>query len=67
MLEKDMLEAAETMEFEKAARLRDRIKELKELPEMTIDRNAKPGIDNSQPPTLIPGKGKSTRPRRTKL
>ena len=67
MLEKDMLEAAEAMEFEKAARLRDRIKELKELPEMTIDRNAKPGIDNSQPPTLIPRKGKSTRPRRTKL
>ncbi len=32
LLEKEMLEAAETLEFEKAARLRDRIKQLKERP-----------------------------------
>ncbi len=30
MLESEMLQAAEELEFEKAARLRDRIKELKE-------------------------------------
>ena len=34
-LEKEMFEAAETLEFEKAARLRDRITELKEMPELT--------------------------------
>lgn len=34
MLEKEMLEAADTLEFEKAARLRDRINELRELPEI---------------------------------
>jgi excinuclease ABC subunit B len=33
MLEKEMLEAAETLEFERAARLRDRIQELKDMPE----------------------------------
>lgn len=31
-LEKDMLEAAEALEFERAARLRDRLKELKDAP-----------------------------------
>ncbi len=36
MLEKEMLQAAEALEFEKAARLRDRIKELKDAPELTI-------------------------------
>ena len=40
-LEKDMLEAAEALEFEKAAKLRDRIKELKQLPEMTKSKRAK--------------------------
>jgi excinuclease ABC subunit B len=35
MLEKEMFEAAEALEFEKAARLRDRIKQIKELPEMS--------------------------------
>jgi len=33
-LEKEMLEAAEMLEFEKAAALRDRIKQLKEMPEL---------------------------------
>jgi excinuclease ABC subunit B len=36
MLEKEMLEAAEALEFEHAARLRDRIKELREAPELTV-------------------------------
>jgi len=34
MLEQEMMEAAEALEFEKAARLRDRIAELKSAPEM---------------------------------
>ena len=34
MLEKEMFEAAEAMEFEKAAVIRDRIKQLKEQPEL---------------------------------
>ncbi|MGB9623297.1 MAG: excinuclease ABC subunit UvrB [Phycisphaerae bacterium] len=33
-LEKEMLEAAEMLEFEKAAALRDRIRQLKEMPEL---------------------------------
>ena len=36
MLEKEMLEAAEGLEFEKAARLRDRIHELKDAPQMSV-------------------------------
>ncbi|MGB2984317.1 MAG: excinuclease ABC subunit UvrB [Phycisphaerae bacterium] len=38
-LEKEMLEAAEALDFEQAARLRDRIKELKEAPELARDLN----------------------------
>jgi len=34
-LEKEMLAAAEALEFEKAARLRDQIQELKQMPELT--------------------------------
>jgi len=34
MLEREMLEAAEALEFERAARLRDRIKELKDMPSL---------------------------------
>jgi excinuclease ABC subunit B len=45
MLEKEMLEAAEALEFEQAARLRDRIKELKEAPELTVQ--AAPDSDNA--------------------
>ena len=41
MLEKEMLEAAETLDFEKAARLRDRIKEIKGVPELVIQSAAK--------------------------
>ncbi len=36
-LEKEMLEAAEALEFERAAQLRDRIKEIKEMPELAAD------------------------------
>ena len=35
-LEAEMLEAAEALEFERAARLRDRIKELKDSPELVV-------------------------------
>ena len=35
-LEAEMLEAAQALEFERAARLRDRIKELKESPELVV-------------------------------
>ncbi len=35
LLEREMLEAAEALEFERAARIRDRIKELKDLPSLT--------------------------------
>ena len=36
MLDRDMLEVAEALEFEGAARLRDRIKELKQAPELSV-------------------------------
>jgi excinuclease ABC subunit B len=35
-LEAEMLQAAEELDFEKAARLRDHIKELKESPELKV-------------------------------
>jgi len=35
-LEKEMLEAAEKLDFERAAYLRDQLKELKELPQIGI-------------------------------
>jgi len=35
LMEKEMLEAAETLEFERAARLRDRIKELQQMPQIS--------------------------------
>jgi len=37
-LEKDMLEAAEALEFERAAKLRDKIQELKDAPELTTSQ-----------------------------
>ncbi len=40
LLEKEMLEAAEALEFERAASLRDRIKELKESPTLTVEVSA---------------------------
>jgi excinuclease ABC subunit B len=35
-IEKEMLEAAENLDFEKAAKLRDQLKELKDLPELLV-------------------------------
>ena len=35
-IEREMLEAAQALEFEKAAYLRDQLKELKELPELVL-------------------------------
>jgi len=40
-IEKEMLKAAENMEFEKAAFLRDKIKELKEMPQFKITNKSK--------------------------
>ncbi|MBU0719641.1 MAG: excinuclease ABC subunit UvrB [Planctomycetes bacterium] len=41
LLEKEMLEAAEALDFERAARLRDRVKELKGLPDLIVHSAAK--------------------------
>ncbi|MHC4763300.1 MAG: UvrB/UvrC motif-containing protein, partial [Planctomycetota bacterium] len=39
-LEKEMLEAAETLDFERAAFLRDQLRQLKDLPKLDItDKN----------------------------
>jgi excinuclease ABC subunit B len=43
-LEKEMFAAAEALEFEKAARLRDQIQELRDMPELV----AAPGIEKSR-------------------
>jgi excinuclease ABC subunit B len=53
-LEKEMLEAAEMLEFEKAAALRDRIRQLKEMPELAAvgDGDGKA----TKPPPAAPGK-----------
>jgi len=64
MLEKEMLEAAEALEFEKAARIRDRIKELKEAPDLTVTR-----LEDHPSPRDKPQKGttrKASHPRRTR-
>lgn len=42
LLEKEMVEAAEALEFERAARLRDRIKELKEVPTLASSAAVEP-------------------------
>jgi len=42
MLENEMLQAAEELEFEGAARLRDQIEELKNSPELFVTKPAKP-------------------------
>ena len=57
-MEKQMLEAAEALEFEKAAELRDRVKQLKDAPELATSgrfasrkigrANAKPGAPGSK-------------------
>ncbi len=45
-IEKEMLEAAETLDFERAAFLRDRLKELKELPELVLLESKKKKRDH---------------------
>jgi len=63
-LQEEMLEAAEALEFERAAQLRDRIKELKEVPQL-VPAGA-PSVP--QPPSdssaAEPWRPKSKRPRR---
>ncbi len=58
LLEAEMLEAAEALEFERAARLRDRLKELKAMPELDT-------VAADRPRTASPIKPKkSNQPRR---
>ncbi len=58
LLQKEMLEAAEALEFEQAARLRDRIRKLQE--------NGGPALGTGNPPSAAtsPGKKSSVRPTR---
>jgi len=44
-IEKEMLEAAQPLDFERAAFLRDQLKELKEMPEMVIVNSRKKKSD----------------------
>ncbi len=63
-LEREMLQAAEELDFEKAARLRDRIKELKEAPQLlpfdTVSEAARPAQLTGKTPT---GKARGGRKR----
>jgi excinuclease ABC subunit B len=64
MLEQQMLEAAESLEFEKAAALRDRIKELQAAPEMsklTVGDVAPPKPKAGTPGTHVIKKTKKNR------
>jgi excinuclease ABC subunit B len=45
-IEQEMLQAAETLDFERAAFLRDKLKELKELPQLSINENHKKNLKN---------------------
>ncbi len=58
MLEREMLEAAEALEFERAAKLRDRIKELNDLPELVVKDASRAPVDTQ------PAKPKRTGRRR---
>ena len=49
-LEAEMLEAAQALEFERAARLRDRIKELKESPELVVTAPTADELDGKPKP-----------------
>lgn len=49
-LEKDMLEAAQNLEFEKAADLRDKVKELKEMPEIEGEMISRDDVENEPKP-----------------
>ncbi len=61
MLEQEMLEAAEALEFERAARLRDRIKEVKEVPEVIVTT---PAEDPESPPDSPPANRSTSGPGR---
>jgi len=57
MLEKEMLEAAEGLEFEKAARLRDRIAEIKDSPTWSsTDKVTRSEVESPKPK---PGEARS--------
>ena len=64
LLEQEMFEAAQALEFEKAARLRDRIGELKDVPQMVVTTP----VEKPPPPEKRDGAGKNknSRPRRTR-
>ncbi|MEM8873503.1 MAG: excinuclease ABC subunit UvrB [Planctomycetota bacterium] len=51
LLEKEMLEAAQNLEFERAAQLRDKVNELKGMP----DIETKDGLEASKPSDHAPG------------
>ncbi len=59
LLEKEMLEAAEALEFERAARLRDQIRELKDMPD--LEENGRPRAPVKAPAAKIHRKVKSRR------
>lgn len=63
-LEADMLEAAQNLEFEKAAELRDRIRELKSMPALnpTGDGEARSTIAAKEKPDLLTSKPKPGEP-----
>jgi excinuclease ABC subunit B len=50
-LEKDMLAAAEALEFEKAARLRDQIQQLKDMPEIDVKPAARQSLMAEKQPS----------------
>jgi excinuclease UvrABC nuclease subunit len=45
-IEKEMLEAAQALDFERAAFLRDQLRELKELPEFVLVESSKKKSDH---------------------
>ncbi|MBR4172670.1 MAG: excinuclease ABC subunit UvrB [Kiritimatiellae bacterium] len=61
-LEKEMLEAAQSLEFERAAMLRDEIKQLKAL----LDAPSASASSDTKPPTPYPRMGKKRRPANRK-
>ena len=63
-LEQEMLDAARALEFEKAAKLRDRVQKLKEAPELAEGEAAAVAEASPDPPPGTPGtKPKSKRKR----
>jgi excinuclease ABC subunit B len=56
VLEKEMLDAAAALEFEKAARLRDQIQQLKEMPDIEDSPAVKRSSTDNQPSQSMKGK-----------